>query len=27
MPHHERPLLVAQTEILRDWVKQGAKNN
>jgi hypothetical protein len=27
MPHHERPLLVAQTEILREWVKQGAKNN
>ena len=27
MPHHERPLLAAQTEILREWVKQGAKNN
>lgn len=27
MPHHERPLLAAQTEIIREWVKQGAKNN
>lgn len=27
MPHNQRPLLKAQQEILRDWVKQGAKNN
>lgn len=27
MPHHARPLLAQQIEILRDWVKQGAKNN
>jgi hypothetical protein len=27
MPHHQRPLLKQQTDILRLWVKQGAKNN
>lgn len=27
MPHNQRPLLTAQTNILRDWVKQGAKDN
>jgi hypothetical protein len=27
MPHNQRPLLKAQQQILRDWVKQGAKNN
>lgn len=27
MPHHQRPLLKQQTEILRLWVKQGAKDN
>jgi hypothetical protein len=27
MPHNQRPLLAAQTDILRDWVKQGAKDN
>ena len=27
MPHHQRPLLKQQIEILRLWVKQGAKNN
>lgn len=27
MPHNQRPLLKQQTLILRDWVKQGAKNN
>jgi len=27
MPHHERPLLKQQIEILRDWVHQGAKDN
>lgn len=27
MPHNQRPLLRAQQEIVRDWVKQGAKNN
>ena len=27
MPHHERPLLKQQIEILRDWVGQGAKDN
>lgn len=27
MPHGQRPLLKQQTEILRLWVKQGAKNN
>lgn len=27
MPHDQRPLLKYQTLILRDWVKQGARNN
>lgn len=27
MPHNQRPLLKAQQGIIRDWVKQGAKNN
>jgi hypothetical protein len=27
MPHHQRPLLKQQIEIMRDWVSQGAKNN
>ena len=27
MPHGQRPLLKQQTEILRLWVKQGAKDN
>jgi len=27
MPHNQRPLLKAQQRIIRDWVKQGAKNN
>ncbi|MGZ9020275.1 MAG: c-type cytochrome domain-containing protein [Rhodoplanes sp.] len=27
MPHGQRPLLKQQTEILRFWVKQGAKDN
>lgn len=27
MPHGQRPLLRCQTLIIRDWVKQGAKNN
>lgn len=27
MPHNQRPLLKQQTEILRLWVKQGAKDN
>ncbi|MCW5698719.1 MAG: hypothetical protein KIT00_02640 [Rhodospirillales bacterium] len=27
MPHNQRPLLRYQTLIVRDWVKQGAKNN
>lgn len=27
MPHDQRPLLKAQQDIVRDWVKQGAKNN
>jgi hypothetical protein len=27
MPHHERPLLKPQIQIIRDWVRQGAKNN
>jgi hypothetical protein len=25
MPHNERPLLKQQVEIVRDWIKQGAK--
>ena len=27
MPHNQRPLLKQQAEILRLWVKQGAKDN
>lgn len=27
MPHNQRPLLKYQTLIIRDWVRQGAKNN
>lgn len=27
MPHDQRPLLRPQQQIIRDWVKQGAKNN
>ena len=27
MPHNQRPLLKEQVEILRKWVKQGAKDN
>jgi len=27
MPHGQRPLLRYQRLIIRDWVKQGAKNN
>jgi len=27
MPHNQRPLLRYQTLIIRDWVKQGAKDN
>ena len=27
MPHNQRPLLRYQTLIVRDWVKQGAKDN
>lgn len=27
MPHGQRPLLKQQTDILRLWVKQGAKDN
>lgn len=27
MPHDQRPLLKAQQNIIREWVKQGAKNN
>ena len=27
MPHGQRPLLKEQTDILRKWVKQGAKDN
>ncbi|MGZ8410241.1 MAG: c-type cytochrome domain-containing protein [Hyphomicrobium sp.] len=27
MPHHQRPLLRLQQQILADWVKQGAQNN
>lgn len=27
MPHDQRPLLKCQQSIIRDWVKQGAKNN
>lgn len=27
MPHNQRPLLKQQTSIIRDWIKQGAKDN
>jgi len=27
MPHGQRPLLKQQTEIIRLWIKQGAKDN
>jgi Planctomycete cytochrome C len=27
MPHHQRPLLRLQQQIIADWVKQGAQNN
>lgn len=27
MPHNQRPLLKYQTLTLRDWIKQGAKDN
>ncbi|MCP5364880.1 MAG: hypothetical protein H6905_06610 [Hyphomicrobiales bacterium] len=27
MPHDQRPLLKEQQRIIRNWVKQGAKNN
>lgn len=27
MPHNEPPLLKPQIEIVREWIKQGAKNN
>jgi Planctomycete cytochrome C len=27
MPHNQRPLLSAQVDILKDWVKQGAHDN
>ena len=27
MPHSERPLLKPQIQIIRDWVRQGAKDN
>jgi hypothetical protein len=27
MPHNQRPLLKYQTMTIRDWVKQGAKDN
>jgi len=27
MPHNQRPLLKQQQSILRDWVRQGAKDN
>lgn len=27
MPHNQRPLLKAQQDIIREWVKQGAKDN
>ena len=27
MPHHQRPLLRLQQQILANWVKQGAQNN
>lgn len=27
MPHNEQPLIKQQIEIIRDWIKQGAKDN
>jgi len=27
MPHNQRPLLKEQQQIIRNWVKQGAKDN
>ena len=27
MPHNQRPLLRYQTQTIRDWIKQGAKDN
>lgn len=27
MPHNQRPLLKEQTEIIRKWIRQGAKDN
>lgn len=27
MPHKEQPLIKHQIEILRDWIKQGARDN
>lgn len=27
MPHNQRPLLRQQIAIIRDWIKQGAKDN
>jgi hypothetical protein len=27
MPHNQRPLLKQQISIIRDWIKQGAKDN
>lgn len=27
MPHNQRPLLSSQIDILRAWIKQGAKDN
>ena len=27
MPHHQRPLLRLQQQIIADWVKQGAQDN
>jgi len=27
MPHHQRPLLKQQIEILHNWISQGAKDN
>lgn len=27
MPHNEQPLIKQQIEIIRDWIKQGARDN
>jgi len=27
MPHNEQPLIKHQIEIIRDWIKQGARDN